>query len=357
MFTKRMICILFVLFLLVGCGAPTVAPTPLVVKETVMVQEVVTPVPANLTVLNVPLGWLANDEFVALQVAQSKGFYAATGLDVNLISGGGSTGFDPIIAVNGYDEGIKIGVPAAMSLVLKAKSEGLDLIVVGALQQFEPSGFLSLTKDGNKGEGPCDFKGKTVSMQTEALWYLDALGAMCDQGPLVSGKDFQVIPGGWTPDCLINNQCSFYCGWVTNQVFALNQQGLEQGKDFNFFLNSDFIPFFYGDVIVTTRAFADENPEIVRAFVQASMKGLQYAIDNPDDAAKISASNPGVDLGHAQWRMPIQNKLAVSAETKTNGLGYMDLAKVQAMIDFLFENGQIKTSFKAEEVVDNSFLK
>jgi len=343
--------------LLVSCASPKpVVSTPQVVKQTVIVKEVVTPTPANLIKLNVPLGWLNNDEFTALQVAQALGYFAEGGLEVNLISGGGSTGFDPNIAVNGFDSSVKIGVPAAMSLVLKAKAEGLDLIAIAALTQFEPGGFIALTKNGTKADGPCDFKGKIVAMQTEAMWYLDALGKMCDTGPLVAGKDFQAIPAGWTPDCLTSGQCDFYCGWSTNQVFVLNQQGLKEGVDYNFFLASKYVPFYFADVIVTTRAYADANPDIVRAFVQASMKGLQYTMQHPDEAAKITAGIPGVSLDHAIWRLPAQNKLAVSNETKEFGLGYMDLTKVDSMIKFLFDHGQIKQLFQASEVVDNSFL-
>jgi hypothetical protein len=46
----------------------------------------------------------------------------------------------------------------------------------------------------------------------------------------------------------------------------------------------------------------------------------------------------------------------VSEDTAKFGVGYLNPAKVQAMIDFLFENGQISKSFKAEEVINNSFL-
>jgi len=323
----------------------------------VVVKEVVTPTPANLTSINIPLGWLNNDEFVALQVAQSKGFYSNVGLNVNLISGGGSTGFDPLIAINGFDDAIRIGVPAAMSLVLKAYAQDVDVVALATLTQYEPAGFIGLTKNGLGVTGPCDFKGKTIAMQTEATWYVDALGKQCKDGVLTAGKDFTVIPAGWTPDCLFSGQCDFYCGWKTNQVYILDQQGLKTGTDYGFFLASDYLPFYFGDVIVTTKAYAKAHPEIIKAFVQASMKGLQYTLDHPDEAISITSAVPGVSSEHAAWRIPIQNTLVTNDDTKVGGIGYMDLVKVQAMIDFLFANKQIDKSFNAGDVIDNSFLK
>jgi len=277
-------------------------------------------------------------------------------LAVTLISGGGSTGFNPILAIGGMDNSVRLGVPAALSLVLSSKAEGTDVIAVAALLQKEPSGFLTLIKDGRRAQSPCDFEGKIVSMQTDGFWYVDLLGAVCKDKPLKSGRDFTVIPAGWTPDCLLSGQCDYYCAWSTNQPFVFNQQGLVEGKDYEMFLTADYLPFYYADVIVTSRAYATEHPEIVRAFVAAAVKGMQFVLDHPEEAVEIASSIPGVEREHAAWRIPAQNKLVVSSDTNQHGLGYMDLEKVQTMIDFLAANGQIKKAFKAEEVIDNSFL-
>jgi ABC-type nitrate/sulfonate/bicarbonate transport system substrate-binding protein len=369
MHAKKSFVLMFALVLLLGCSP---APTPEVkvvekvvektieVEKEVFVEKVITPTPAQAQELKkilVPLGWLNNDEFAALQVAQKKGFFAEVGLDPTLLSGGASTGLDPITGINGFENSMRIGVPAALSLAIRAYSEGVDVLVVGSLMQYEPSGFIALTKNGRHATGPCDFKdGAVVSMQEDGMWYVGALAKLCDEEPRIEGKDFTLIPAGYTPDCLTSGQCDFYCAWATNQVFMLDQAGMVKGVDYEMFLTSDYAPFYYGDPVVTTHKFAQENSDLVRAFVKATMKGLAYTVDNPDEAIKIAGNIGGVDPEHAKWRIPIQNALSVSDDTEQYGLGYVDIAKVQAMIDFMYENGDIQRTFSASEIVDNSFV-
>lgn len=362
---------LLVGMLLVSCApqvtpAPPTSPpipTPVVIRETVVVE--VTPVPPEptprrLSSFIVPLCWLFNDEFVAPAAAIELGYYEEAGFpSVTLVSGGGSTGFDPVYAINGFDSNVRIGIQASMAEVIRAYAEGMDVVAIGALLQNEPCGFLTLITEDRRAQGPCDFQGRIVSMQTEAQWYVDALGTLCppdEGGPFTAGVDFTVIPAGWTPDCLLAGQCDYYCAWATNQPFMLAQQGMVEGEDYEMFLVSSYLPFYYGDVLVTTRAYIEQNPETVENFVGATIKGLQFVLENPDEGVAIASRIEGVDPDHAEWRIPIQNELVISEDTEVHGLGWMNIEKVQEMIDFLYENSQISVTFNAEEIIDNSFL-
>lgn len=359
------------------CTAACAAPAPVVVEvvkevpvERVVVKEVpvekivekvviATPEPKKpaIQAFVVPLCWLYNDEFVVPASAIEKGWYAEAGFPlVTLVSGGGSTGFDPVVAINGFDDRVRIGIQASMAEVIKAHAEGIDVVAVGALLQDEPCSFMTLITEDRRAQSPCDFEGRVVAMQSEAQWYVDLLGKLCLEKPLVLGEDFTWIPAGWTPDCLTAEQCDFYCCWATNQPFMLAQQGMVEGVDYEMFLVAEFLPFYYGDVIVTTRDYLERHPEKVEAFVQATMKAAQHVLDNPDEAIEIAGRIEGVNPAHAEWRIPIQNRLVTSEDTEVHGIGWMNPEKVQEMIDFLYENGQIDHAFDAKEVVDNSFL-
>lgn len=341
---------------------PVPTQTPIRIVETVVVEA--TPVPTEATpevkypTMHVPLCWMYNDEFIGLAAAIDQGYYAEAGFKgIELLSGGGTTGLIPMVAINGFDPSFRIGVQASMAEIIQAYAEGIDVVAVGALQQSEPVGFLTLITEDRRAQSPCDFQGRVVSMQQTATWYVDALGALCDDpGPLVSGVDFTVIPAGWAPDCLLSGQCDFYCAWETNQPYVFDQLGMEEGKDYEMFLASEFLPFYYADVLVTNRVFLEENPELVRDFVGASIKGLEYVLDNPEEGIAIAGEIELMDPAHAAWRIPVQNELAVSGDTLAKGLGWINPEKVQEIIDFLYEHGQISRTFEASEIVDNSFL-
>ncbi len=324
----------------------------------VSAQEPKEPEKPPIQAFVVPLCWLYNDEFVAPAAAIEQGYYEEAGFPlVTLVSGGGSTGFDPVIAINGFDDRVRIGIQAAMAEVIKAHAEGIDVVAVGALLQYEPAGFLTLITEDRRAQGPCDFEGRVVAMQSEAQWYVDLLGKLCSEKALELGVDFTWVPAGWTPECLTAGQCDFYCGWATNQPFMLEQQGYKKGVDYEMFLIADFLPFYYGDVIVTTRDYIERHSEKVESFVKATIKGQQYVLDHPEEAIEIASRIEGVDPAHAVWRIPVQNELVTSEDTKTHGIGWMNPEKVQEIIDFLYENGQIDHVFDASEVVDNTFLK
>ena len=337
--------------LLVSCApAPTAAPAPATSAPATAAQA--------KTALVVPLGWLLNDEFTPLVAAQKQGFFSAGGLDVTLISGGGSTGFDPIKAINGMDSKITFGVPADISAVINAHAQGLDVVAIAAFTPIAPAAFFALTANGNHAKSPCDFKGKVVAMQADSLWIPEVLGGRCPAsqgGPLKSGVDFTVIPAGFTPDCLFSNQCDFYSGWVTNQAFILKQKGLVEGKDYEYFMYSDFMPIYYGDVVVTTSQNIKNHPDRVKAFVQAVANGLKYVYENPANGIQIADTIEGVDPLHAAWRIPAQNKITMTDDTKAHGFGWIDIDKVQQEIQFLYDNKQITKMFDAHEIVDMSF--
>lgn len=368
---KRIMIAILVVLLMAACtpAAQTAAPVAEPAStnpspEEAPVEETSVATPAQPVEagpsLVVPLGWLLNDEFTALVAAEQLGFYAEEGLsDVTLVSGGGSTGFDPVKAVNGMDSEIRFGVPATMTEIIQAHSQGIDAVVVAAMFQTEPGAYMTLLEDGKQAKSPCDLKGRVVAIPSDSQWYAGPLGAACPEdqgGPLVPGEDFTVIPGGFTPDCLLSKQCDFYVGWTTNQPFVLEQNGLKQGEDYDYFLLADYLPFYYGDVIITTRAYIEQHPEIVKAFVAGTVKGLQYVVDHPEEGVQIASGIEGVDPEHAKWRIPVQNQLVVSNEAATYGPGYVDVDKVQSMIQFLYDNGQIPEVFDAKEIVDNSFL-
>lgn len=92
------------------------------------------------------------------------------------------------------------------------------------------------------------------------------------------------------------------------------------------------------DNIFCTKAFAEANPNTVKAFVSASLKGWAYAAENPDEAAEIVFKyGSSVSTDHQKYMAGEVAKL-VTTDTKGNTvtsdkIGNMDDDAMQQTLD------------------------
>ena len=102
------------------------------------------------------------------------------------------------------------------------------------------------------------------------------------------------------------------------------------------------------DNLFTTAAFAAENPETVKAFIYASMKGWEYACKNPEEAAEIVFNYGSSVSAEHQAYMADQVKMLVETDTKggkVSDYGKMDEAAMAQTLELA------KTYIKLEDSV------
>lgn len=92
------------------------------------------------------------------------------------------------------------------------------------------------------------------------------------------------------------------------------------------------------DMLFCTKAFAEANPNTVKAFTTASMKGWVYACEHPDEAAEIVFKyGSSVSADHQKYMASEVAKL-VTTDTKGNSVpaanvGQMDDEAIQQTLD------------------------
>ena len=107
------------------------------------------------------------------------------------------------------------------------------------------------------------------------------------------------------------------------------------------------------DNLFTTKAFAEANPNTVKAFVSASMKGWKYACENPEEAAQIVfEAGSSVSSDHQAYMASEVKKLC---ETDTNGnkvtdYGKMDETAMQQTLDLAKQYIKLDDSAAAEKL-------
>ncbi|MBR1830838.1 MAG: ABC transporter substrate-binding protein [Ruminiclostridium sp.] len=107
------------------------------------------------------------------------------------------------------------------------------------------------------------------------------------------------------------------------------------------------------DNLFCTKAFAEQNPNTVKAFISASMKGWKYACENPEEAAQIVfEAGSSVSSDHQAYMASEVKKLC---ETDTNGntvtdYGKMDEAAMQQTLDLAKQYISLDDSTAAEKL-------
>ena len=172
----------------------------------------------------------------------------------------------------------------------------------------------------------------------------------------------KVVPAQATVEPLMAGKMDYFLGWIVNQTYAIEQEAAKadapptvKGKAWRAVRLSEWGVRTYTDVIFTSGDTLKKNPELVKRYLRAVQKGMQYVIDHPDELVEILAKFPGQveDAKKLAWRFKLQNPLFQSDYSKKNGPLTMDPEVWSEMIGFLKDGDQIPKTIPVAEVMTN----
>jgi NitT/TauT family transport system substrate-binding protein len=305
------------------------------------------------------LGWLRNGEYAPIMLADAKGFFKEEGIDHKIVDGGPGKNPIPIVAVGQAQFGLATN---GMALVTaRLAKDPVDVVAVGTLFQQAPTAYLSIAAPGAPPSKPKDMEGKTVGTQagTEFLFRAFAKKNGLDESKI------KVVTAQATVEPLMVGKMDYFLGWVVNQTYQIEQEAAKpdapdtvKGKTWQALKLSDLGIVTYTDVIFASGDTIKKNPELVKKYLRAVQKGMQYGIDHPDESVEILSKFPGQveDAKKLAWRFKIQNALYQSDYSKKNGPLTMDPAVWTEMIGFLKDGDQIPKTIPASEVMTNDYF-
>ncbi len=276
---------------------------------------------STLKKVSIGLGYIPDIQFAPFYVAQSKGYYKAAGLDVTFhhgivpdLIGSMVLGHDTFVFAGGDEE-------------LVARSKNLQVVDVATIFRRYP---VSLIVPANSPiQALNDLKGHTIGVPGPFGSTYTGLLALLYQAHL-SLSDVKVQSIGFTQvAALIAHRVDAVMGYSNNEPLQLKSQGFDV-RTFNV---SDYQPLVSNGIITTVDTLHNQ-PQLVRNFVQATIKGLKDVIADPSGAVQISKSyvpnlNPDKAMIVLRATIPIW---------QGNGqvmLGYNDSATWQSMELFL----------------------
>tara|TARA_R110002111_G_scaffold167824_5_gene233644 strand:- start:458 stop:2401 length:1944 start_codon:yes stop_codon:yes gene_type:complete len=229
----------------------------------------------RLEKVQLQLKWFSSFQFAGYYMALEKGYYTQSGLDVEIIER------DPnknnIVQV--LDGEAEYGV--ADSAVLLYRAQGKPLKILASIFQHSPLIFISKKESGIF--SPYEMRGKIVSFQQgldEAPFLAVLKQANLDK------SDYQHAPLDFTGEEFIRGDVDVVSAYLSNQPYTMKEQGI----DINIINPLNYGVDFYGDNLITTQQELDLHPDRAKAFLEASLKGWKYALENRDETIAVLQS-------------------------------------------------------------------
>ncbi|MBR2620537.1 MAG: ABC transporter substrate-binding protein [Firmicutes bacterium] len=287
---------------------------------------------SGLTKITFCLDWTPNTNHTGIYAAQAQGWYEEAGLEVEIVQPP-ENGAAHMCASGEAQFAIEAQDTMAASLAL---DEPLGITAVAGLIQHNTSGIMSRAGDGI--DTPKGLTGRTYS-----TWDSPIELAMLENVVDADGGDFdkvKLIPNDITDEPAALSAKQTDAVWVFEGWSKVNAQ--VSGVDVDYFAFSDIDPTFdyYTPVIIANNDFLAEDPETAKAFLAATARGYEFAVENPEEAADmlIAGDNTG-SLAEAEDLVKASQKfLSPLYIDDADRWGVIDAARWNGFYKWLYEN-------------------
>lgn len=275
-------------------------------------------------------------------VAKEKGFFSEENIDFTVEPGPG-TALNIAEVVAGSAD-FCVGDMTGSLIVYSEGAEGAeDFVMVGAIHQLAP---ISVVFRADAGiNTPADLEGKVIGDSPGSVGQLlfPAYAAVVGIDP-ESVEFFQAEPRQ-LPPLLASGEVDA----INQFIFGLPTVENAVGEPVDYFIYGDEMPELYGNVIMTRRELAENNPDLVRRFNRALLRGLEYTLDNPEEAGEIMhADVPEVTAESVAAEVRLMEPYARQPGVQ---LGSIDEVRVSQAIALVESVGGIRPGIQADEFI------
>jgi len=308
-------------------------------------QEKVDNEEKSLEEVTVVLDWVPNTNHTGLYTAVAKGYYAAEGLEVEIIqpSEGGTAS---LIASGQGNFGISYQEEVTYA---RTAAEALPIKAIAAIIQHNTSGFASPVSKGI--ESPKDFEGKkyggwgSPAEKATIKGLMDKENADFNQVEMIDLGALDFFQA--TKDHV--DFTWIYYGWdgIAAEIKEVPINFIKL-QDYNEKLD------FYTPVIIANETLLTDQPDLAKKFLKATAKGYEFAIENPKESVEILlAEAPEIDPEIAQAS---QEYLANEYISDASQWGIMEQKRWEGYSDWMYKNQLIERPLDVEEAYTNEYL-
>ena len=290
------------------------------------------------------LDWTPNTNHTGIYVALEKGFYNEIGIDLEVLNPPEES-TTALVAAGKANFGISFQDTMAMAM---NENKDFPIMAVAAIIQHNTSGILSLKEKGI--DSFKNLEGKTYATWDNALEQATIKQVMENEG-----GNFEKVNlyHSTVTDAVSAIQTNVDAVWVFEAWDAMNAK--VNGLDYNFIKFKDVEPAldFYTPVIVSSEKYLQENEETAKKFLQATKKGYEYAIENPEESAEILHKYaPEYDVN---MLIESQKYLANEYKAEVEKWGYIDANRWNNFYNWAYEKGIITKDLTNKGFTNNYF--
>ena len=222
----------------------------------------------NLIKVTFATDWKAQAEQGGFYQALAAGLYAEKGLNVKIIQGNSNVNVPRLIASNT----VEFGIGSNSFIPLNMTENKIPGKAIMAIFQKDPQ--IIMTHSSSNVESLEDMVGLPIMISDASigafwLWLKFKYGFDDSQ---IRKKTFSLAP-------FLSNKSSIQQGYLTSEPFLVEK---ETGLAPKIFLLSDYGYPSYGAMVLASQKIIEDQPMIVKKFVDASIEGWrQYIYEDP----------------------------------------------------------------------------
>jgi NitT/TauT family transport system substrate-binding protein len=293
------------------------------------------------------LDWIYEGPNLGFLVAHDQGYYRDAGLDVTITAGKGSGNTAQLVANKATQIGFADGYAASNGI-----AKGMEIKTVASVYRGNPSAIMVL--DDSPIKTPKDLEGRTLAMIAGSgqfqQWPAFVKGAGLDAAKI---KIVNLTPPSLGP-ALISGQVDAIGGYVQSYVPIIELRGQKKVRSFWF---SDYGVNVVSNGIIAHQDLIKSDPDLLRAFVPASIKGFLYARQHPDEAAaSVKKYSETIDETIIKREFEVSWKTWVTPNTKGKPLGWGADADWTSAIEVLKQYGGVTAPLTTSQLFTNDFV-
>ena len=278
-------------------------------------------------------------------VALDKGYYKAEGLDVKILRGQGS-----IDAVKKVASGAAmIGFADAGALALARGNDNIPVKMLAIVYATPPHAIFAVADGGIK--GPKDLEGKTVADSA-----FSAIPLIFKAYAQATGVDAQKVK--W----ISAESAALPALLATGKVDAIGQftvgqpllEAAVKPKALVRLAYKDAGLDYYANGIIATEATIKDQPDVLKAFIRATLKGMRDAFANPTEAGQIlNKYHKEISPEVAKGETELVKELAVIPGHK---MGVIDEGRIKRTIDIMAKSYTMKQPVQPQDMFVAGFV-